>query len=366
MEAKLLIAIKEYIDERIRVALKGTPVQEKKVEKPGECIPVKDKAVKKEYVFKCNHPSFSKTVYAKHDRILELINRMDEKNAVTHAADIRKSLDALLTKKIIVSEYVTFISCVSRCLDRKLDKIFKNVHFRKKVVMKTFTTVEVRLVRHRLYVDTYADGDDVKQFLRLIKNDVANQKKVKNQVLHNYMVAIVRIEDLLRILIKRVVDLNQYVKQGDVFYYAVSVDKNTINWREDYLLKQLHHIILGEDDLLTYCINLFRSIYLGVFMDNLYREKYRKATVVTRMDCVQLLKNIVLLADMSRLQETMISLMKEFCPDMVEGKHKISKRFLDKDHVPDESPDRVNNVILRIFDQINKEQVEEVLSSLIE
>ena len=48
--------------------------------------------------------------------------------------------------------------------------------------------------------------------------------------------------------------------------------------------------------LLTFCIELFRKIYLGFFKDNDWREKFYDECEATNQDCRQLLENIYILS----------------------------------------------------------------------
>jgi hypothetical protein len=50
------------------------------------------------------------------------------------------------------------------------------------------------------------------------------------------------------------------------------------------------------DNVLPYCISLFRKIYKDVFEDNIYRPDYMTKSQILEFDCEQLVQNIILLA----------------------------------------------------------------------
>jgi hypothetical protein len=79
------------------------------------------------------------------------------------------------------------------------------------------------------------------------------------------------------------------------FYVLEDIIKEKRYWKMDCRLIDISDSIMTN--LKEYLTSIFRKIYLDIFTDNDYRDDYKDKTVITSVDFVQLLQNILLLSD---------------------------------------------------------------------
>ena len=114
------------------------------------------------------------------------------------------------------------------------------------------------------------------------------------------------------------------------------------------------------DNVLPYCINLFRKIYKDIFTDNVYRTDYMSKSQITEFDCEQLIRNIIYLAKPNLLCKTFQKIIIDNCTFTstesdkfnLYGDDKLQQKRLSTAVDTDED---VCKVFKRLFDNISIE-----------
>jgi hypothetical protein len=123
-----------------------------------------------------------------------------------------------------------------------------------------------------------------------------------------------------------------------------------------------------SDNVLPYCISLFRKIYKDVFNDNVYRSDYITKSQIMEFDCEQLIQNIILLAQpmaLCRMFQEVVIEKSTFTPTESDkftlyGDDKYQQKRFNKTIDLDED---TCQVIKRLFDTISDEDTMNILVS---
>ena len=120
------------------------------------------------------------------------------------------------------------------------------------------------------------------------------------------------------------------------------------------------------DNILQYCINLFRNIYRDVFNDNIYRSDYMGKSQVTEFDCEQLLLNIISLSkpmELCKNFQQIIIAKSTFTPTETDKFNFYADDRLQQKRFKKPKDDRENTerIIKMLFDNINSNQIDQIL-----
>ena len=121
-----------------------------------------------------------------------------------------------------------------------------------------------------------------------------------------------------------------------------------------------------SDNILPYCINLFRKIYKDIFNDNVYRPDYMKKAQIAEFDCEQLIQNIILLSQPITLCKMFQEIIVTKCTltptetdkfDLCGDDKYQQKRFLSTQDLDEDT----SQVFKRVFDGISDTDAIDIL-----
>jgi hypothetical protein len=271
---------------------------------------------------------------------------------------------------------------------KRIENIFlkKNSHDPKKTISYislSLSSLEQRLVFYGSYYNTTLETDDIQRFKAALEVNMGHPtcyvpflfSEVYIKI-HNYSVAISSISEILkRVLVNPVATISNIIylpvekstkEDPYSFYILESIGpESKRNWKLECRLDEFSKSL--SQDMKTYCINLFRKIYFSIFNDNLYREDYTEKVPITSQDCAQLLENIIILSKQKSFCNTLRTLIIENCtikPTKLDkfnftADDKIIKRSFAQEI---DDPEEIYSSIKRLFDGIDKEDIEKIIS----
>jgi hypothetical protein len=210
----------------------------------------------------------------------------------------------------------------------QLTKIFKDKGFTDKKIETTvsrgLTSLEMRLIRYTNYFNTNLEPDDLKNLNANLIADISRPGSHKNVYdpsvistsMMNYSIALLPLHaNIQRVLFNEahpatVIYNTPSKKTSDPYsFYTLTTDEDGVrSWTMDCRLEEMTlHL---KNDLLPYCVSIFREMYCDVFGDNIYREDYKKRCILTECDCEQLLGNMMILASNVSLNDMLRNLIK--------------------------------------------------------
>jgi hypothetical protein len=193
--------------------------------------------------------------------------------------------------------------------------------------------------------------------------------------LYNYGLAIFPIkENIIRTLVNpssfhTIIYLKKESDTSDLFrFYLLDKIDDTGRrcWRMDCRLVDFAHI-LGEN-LLNYCILLFRRIYFDVFNDNVYREDYKNGAVILRIDVEQLFSNIILLSKQDEFRDLLREIIVTNCtikPSKLDkfnltADDRMSKKMIEQEV----KGNGVLETLCKLFDNLDVETAKKIGNSV--
>lgn len=227
-----------------------------------------------------------------------------------------ESLRYCLRRLSIVIPLHCYIVYLKKIIE-EIEKIFLPLYTKSKknqLVLKIFSTVDIRLIQHPLFIYTNVKKIDIEYLKNIIISNMMKQKKLKDilenieYILQTYSIALLDVYDLIKIIFNK---CNHIVYKNETFYVLTKIEDNNYFFSEDYKLITTTHTILNK--LLPYSIKLFRNIYFQVFNDNIHRAGYKKQTIVTEYDCDQLLQNIKKMCKSNQIQSFLNNIVKSHC-----------------------------------------------------
>jgi hypothetical protein len=302
------------------------------------------------------------------EKLFEYIK--DNRVYTVSLTSIRKLRKKLLGK-ITLEEYTILL------LDHinKLKVIFSDRKYSinkiRKIISTTLTPLDTRLVFYDGYVDINIEIDDVqkfglaleiltehkKQFIPYNKNDLFTNIK-------NYSISLFSIGDCIERCMNNRYGFNNIIyidrpnssSKDPYSFYSLEKVNDKRYWKMECRMEDFS--IDFSDNVLPYCISLFRRIYKDVFSDNIYRPDYMNKSQIMEFDGEQLIQNIILMAQpmsLCRILHGIIIEKSTFTPTESDkfnlcGDDKLQqKRFISTI----DSDDETCQVIKRLFDGIS-------------
>jgi hypothetical protein len=324
--------------------------------------------------------------------VKETLNKIEEMfNEISTNRVIKKNLLAIkdyrvkLLGRLNLPDYVKLVSTHIKRLENIFSK--KKSHDHKKTVpyiSSSLSSLEQRLVFYGQYYNTSLDTDDIQRFKIALQVNMDHPTRYVPFLfselsikLHNYSVAICSISEILtRVLVNPTNTFNNVVylsvekstkEDPYSFYILESIGSDGKRcWKLECRLDEFSKSV--TQDLKTYCINLFRKIYFSIFDDNLYREDYTEKAQIAGQDCIQLLENIIFLSKQKSFCNTVRNLIVKNCtiqPSKLDkfnftADDKVIKRSFAQEN---DDPADIQDSIKRIFDNIDKEDIDKVVSN---
>lgn len=320
-----------------------------------------------------------------HKEISEALEKLfenikDSRVYTVSLASMRRMRKKLLGK-LTLDEYITLLEEHIK----RLEEIFSGRKYPQKKVIKiissALTPLDMRLAFFDGYTNINIEIDEVQKFglaLEILtehqKQFVRYDKKLFFNNIKNYSMSLFDLRDCVeRCLINRygfqnviyLVRPKSTLKDPYAFYTLEKV-KEKRYWKMECRLEDFATDF--SDNVMPYCISLFRKIYKDVFNDNVYRPDYMSKSQIMEFDCEQLIQNIILLCQPMRLCRMFQELIVEkstFTPtesdkfnlygdDKFQQKRFASNRDLDEETC---------QVIKRLFDGISEEDAMSVVVS---
>ena len=292
----------------------------------------------------------------------------------------------LLIGKISLTEYINILKKHNKRLN---DILFKKDYEHKKInlnISYTLTPLEQRLLNFYNYFNTEIDTDEMQRFQLALKINTPYSRRYIPFVysdffehIYNYGIVVFSIkENLKRVLVNpygfsNIVYVNneKSLKEDPYSFYCLEkIDEDGRRlWKMECRLYEFTKFI--SQNLLTYTINIFRKIYMDIFLDNIFRKDYKDKAVICRQDCEQVLFNILELSNTKTLCETIRKIILKNCtiePSKLDkfdftADDKLIKKQLASDN---DTKEQSIHSIKRLFDNISKEDCEFIINSLSE
>lgn len=356
------------VKNRVKLVEENPEEQEEKVKKVDETF---DEII---------HENFDvslKEVYENIDKLFDDIqsSRMYKK----YLLGIKNERMKLLGK-MHLEEYTELIKTHT---DR-LESIFVSKKHDKKKKQSNITislsALDQRLISHHRYYESMLEPEEIKLLKLSLKVNMSYPKRyipfttedMYNKI-YNYSLAIFPVKEIVKRAIvnpygfSNVVYLEVPKSSIDDPYSFYTLEKiksdGTRCWkmecRLDHFSRDLAH------NIRTYCIELFRKIYMDTFSDNLYREDYTSKAPITQQDCEQLLLNILLLTKLKNFCNLLRKMVVKHCtisPTEIDkfsltGDDRLHKKqFIQEE---DYSGD-LTKTIKRLFDDISDEEARNI------
>lgn len=286
-----------------------------------------------------------------------------------------------LLGKLTLEEYIKLLyEHITR-----LEGIFSERNYPKKKIQKivasSLTPLDMRLTYYSGYTNSTIEYDEVQIFGLaleiLVKHDkqfVPYDKHKFFKDIQNYSLSLLELKDCVkRCLINRYGFNNViYIHKSksslsDPFsFYTLVSSSETRCWRMECRLEDFSTDL--ADNVLPFCIQLFRKIYNDVFDDNIYRHDYMTKAQIMEFDCEQLIQNIILLSKPMEICKLVQEIIVSKCTmtsteydkfdlygdDKIQQKRFSNTKYSDKDSL---------QTIKSLFDGISDDDAISILNS---
>jgi hypothetical protein len=320
-----------------------------------------------------------------HKEITESLEKLfesvkDSRVYTVNLTSMRK-LRRKLLGKITLKEYIILI-------EEHIKRLEENFSDRKytqkkviKIISSSLTPLDMRLVFYNGYIDINIEIDEVQKFglaLEILtehkKQFVRHDNKIFFSNIKNYSLSLFDIRDCIeRCLINRYGFQNviylvrpKSVSNDPYSFYTLEKVKEKRFWKMECRLEDF--TIDFTDNVLSYCVALFRKIYKDVFNDNVYRDNYTTKSQIMEFDCEQLIQNIIILGQpmkLCRIFQKLIMEKSTFTPTESDkfnlyGDDKLQQKRFTSSIDTDEN---TCQIIKRLFDGISDEDAMRIVFS---
>jgi hypothetical protein len=136
----------------------------------------------------------------------------------------------------------------------------------------------------------------------------------------------------------------------------------------DCRLEELSNELLTN--VIDYCTDLFRKLYMLTFKDNEYRENFLETSSLMEFEGKQLIKNIILVSDYYKFVKLFQKNVIEKCTYLATENDKFNLRaddkFSQKSFVKTSATDFGNDIhqnVCALFDNPNKNEIEYLINT---
>ena len=211
---------------------------------------------------------------------------------------------------------------------------------------------------------------DLKQSLYISRYRGNNKEKIISNFL-NYSTAVITLKQSIELYLSK----NQFMiylgnnssscsdEENDPyrFYHLNKETKSKKFWEMDCRLDAFVGMFI--ENLSSYLVQLFRTIYHDFFHDNIYRKDFLKSAIIFYNDCDQLLQNLCLLCNYGQMSLLLRNVIKSNC-SYVETQNDVfalrSDDKLLKKELEKREKDIDYDTLEMLFDNITFEQVTEL------
>ena len=314
------------------------------------------------------------------DKIEELFMHITNTRSYTSSLISIQSLRKKLLGKLKLIEYIDIISFHIK----RLEAIFANKNYSTKktinIISKSLTPLDMRFVYYTGYSNIPIDVDEIQKFSLALdiliehkKQFLPFDKKLLYDNINNYGLSLFELQECIeRCIVNRYgfhniiyIPTSNPSKTDPYSFYTLTKVLEKRLWKMECRLEDFVTDFL--DNVLPYCIFLFKKIYKDVFSDNIYRKNYCSKSQITEFDCEQLLQNIILMSNPIKLCKVFQTIIINNCTITATESDKFNlyadDKFQQKKFLKGEccNGDNVNDIIKRLFDGISKEEIEEII-----
>jgi hypothetical protein len=315
------------------------------------------------------------------DKIEELFTQITTTRSYTSSLISIQSLRKKLLGKLKLVEYIDVIYFHIK----RLETIFSNKKYSNKktvkIISKSLTPLDMRFVSYTGYSNIPIDVDEIQKFglaldilIEHKKQFLPFDKKLLYHNINNYGLALFELQECIeRCIVNRygfhtiiyLPEVKSSKKDPYSFYSLTKVIDKRL-WKMECRLEDFVTDFI--DNILPFCISLFKKIYKDVFSDNVYRKDYACKSQITEFDCEQLLQNIILLGSPMKLCKIFQTIVTSNCTLTATELDKFNlyadDKFQQKKFSRGEccNGDDINSIIKRLFDEITKEEIEKLVS----
>lgn len=313
------------------------------------------------------------------ESIENLFGQIQNARVYTTNLSTMKNTRRKLLGKLNLQEYTELLSSHIK----RLEDIFtlKN-HPKKKInqiIQSSLTPLDTRLVYYEGYTNVAMDTDEVQKFNLVLgvlvqheKHFIPYNKTIFYNNIKNYGLSLFELQECIeKCIINRYgfhniiyLDRNKSKLDDPYSFYVLTSVKDNRYWKMECRLEDFTNDFI--DNILPYCINLFKKIYKDVFSDNVYRADYTSKSQIMEFDCQQLLENIICLAKSNSLCKMFQHIIKSNCTFTSTETDKFNLYGDDKlqqkrfSNLKDTDED-VCKVLKRLFDNLNSDDAIKLL-----
>ena len=271
-----------------------------------------------------------------------------------------------------------------------IKKIFEqrgqdNKKIKKLVKFKVFNPIEKRLLLLDDFENTNIEIDDIDfvkkcyeiRHLGPMKFTIFNINNMCN-VFNSYYLSLFNLEKLLEFHLTNIfpfpniIYLNlekSNIKDPYCFYYLETITDEYRNWRMDCRLLEISTNICN--DLLKYCVSIYRNIYHKIYNDNDYRNNYTEISQIFEIEGEQLIKNIFMLSNKSYITTVLQKIIikhSTYTPTTKDRFNLYSDDSLNKKEfkeiMKNDFQQEICNNLKQLFDNINDLQIVELYKNI--
>jgi hypothetical protein len=296
--------------------LKNNPVitkeKEEKEEKEEEIVDLK------EIKLKCERSI--------EDAFMKLEDVKDIKQLITVVDTIKEHRINLLDC-VEIDYYIKLVNVHISRLEINFKSNFKSYTPKKinDLLKNSLSPLESRLIFHLDYYSKKLDYEDLKKFLfnyslKLRTSFVPFDRVIFFKKFSNYGLALISLEELIKRYFEgtkafpNIIYLpneKSDIKDPHSFYLLEREEKDKKFWKMECRLEDISFDF--AEDILIYLVNLFRRIYYDIFQDNDYRVDFLTQNMVTKVECKQIILNIIFLCNKFQFCKFLQNLVIENC-----------------------------------------------------
>jgi hypothetical protein len=288
-----------------------------------------------------------------------------------------------LLGRLKLPEYITLVQTHIQRLQH-IFSLKKSIDHKKNIdyITSSLSPLEQRLVFFGQYFNSPLDSDDIQRFQAALQVHMSHPKRyipflfsdIYNKI-YNYTVAVSSMSNILNNAIVNPTSFNNIVylpmeksTQEDPYSFYTLESINPAGkrfWKLECRLDEFSKSL--SQNIKTYCIDLFRKIYFDTFHDNLYRPNYPDTCPCTSEDCAQLLQNIIFVSRQKSLCNSLRELIVENCTIKPTELDKFNLTSDDKSikrsfTLENDDPQEIELSIKRLFDNIDKNNIEHIIT----
>lgn len=303
------------------------------------------------------------------------------KNLLKCLKNDRKKLMGILD----IKEYCMLIVEHNNRLEKLLKEKHKSVKEINRYIISSLSSLDMRLIEYPSYTSYDIDIDEIHNFeltQKILINHpnkfVPYSKEDFFTNIKNYGLSLFELKDFISMCLINQHGFNNIIylsltnssKSDPYSFYIlenVSLD-NTRNWKMHCRLEEFS--IYFYDNIILYCINMFRNMYKDIFSDNIFRDDYKDNSSTIKLDGEQLIRNIILLASPKKLCKLFQDIIIENCTFTATdtdkfnlySDDKLQKNRFNKTNDTNES---FYNIVRQLFDNIDDKNISLFLSNRI-